>query len=293
MASNVKENWDRLERRKRKARALAEEVLSEVELGNTPIDPIVIAQSERPLLETCGDDFGEDFDGRLEYFAAENKFLLFFNTKYDLRDSPGIHHPRTRFSIAHELGHYFLPDHRDYLMSGGEPHGSLSDFSRSDQIIENEADCFAASLLVPERLLRPRVNSGPLSFKKVGEICTQFNVSLTCCSISSVQVSDFPCALVAIKDGAIDWFVSSEPLIEAGFYPKRGTLSPGARAAWQGYGEGQTIGPSNGIAAGSWFETYDRWGLDSVWVDEEFLNIPTMSVVLGLLKIDEKDLTQS
>ncbi len=51
-------------------------------------------------------DYRSKFDGQIEYHRANNRFLLFYNTKYD-DPQTGEHHPRTRFSFGHELGHYF------------------------------------------------------------------------------------------------------------------------------------------------------------------------------------------
>ena len=47
------------------------------------------------------------------------------------------------FSVAHELAHYFLIAHHNYLKHGGRPHGSKTEFV-SDNNSEREADAFAA-----------------------------------------------------------------------------------------------------------------------------------------------------
>jgi len=47
-----------------------------------------------------------------------------------------------RFSVAHELGHYFLPGHIDAVLAGGgQVHTSRAGFV-SDDKYENEADHF-------------------------------------------------------------------------------------------------------------------------------------------------------
>ncbi len=97
----------------------------------------------------------------MEYHRSRNRFLLLYNTKYDAYLLPGQHHPRTRFSIAHELGHYFLEPHRAYLRRTGKSHPSKGEFL-SDRTIEMEADAFAAGLLMPSALLPygdPRLRS--------------------------------------------------------------------------------------------------------------------------------------
>src|SRR6185369_4065128 len=70
-----------------------------------PIDPLKIARDEYPRLRVGGKNFGNSFDGKLKFVLKERYFALMYNTKYDIGCSLGEHHPRTRFTIAHELGH--------------------------------------------------------------------------------------------------------------------------------------------------------------------------------------------
>lgn len=63
--------------------------------------------------------------------------------------------PRYRFSVAHELGHFVL--HRDYYPSGISDLNEWTDISFDLLSVwsENQANCFAGNLLVPEdRLIR-------------------------------------------------------------------------------------------------------------------------------------------
>jgi len=68
-----------------------------------PIDPLKIVDLERESLRAGGADFKNSFDGKLKYFPKKQRFTLLYNTKYDVGYTAGPHHPRTRFSIAHEL----------------------------------------------------------------------------------------------------------------------------------------------------------------------------------------------
>ena len=191
--------WQAEQRRAEMAGIQADQIVSGLGL-TLPIDPIEIAKSESPLLRIGGRDFRNRYDGLLEYHQSKNRFLLFFNTKYDTGRPPGSHHPRTRFSIAHELGHYFIERHRVYLMTGGQAHGSINEF-RSDKQIEREADSFAASLLMPTHLIKPLVNAGELSASRINELAGLFQTSLTSTAIRSVRVSHFPCGVAGIRNG--------------------------------------------------------------------------------------------
>lgn len=81
---------------------------------------------------------------------------------------------RRRFTIAHELGHWLL--HRDLYEAHPETYGFLPRFQNTDDQgpLEREANCFAAHLLVPNRLLTPVVGAATAS-----ELADIFNVSRT------------------------------------------------------------------------------------------------------------------
>ena len=100
------------------AMRLGEEVVQTLSIIEPPVNPLLIVESEKSI-KPFGDDFGDAFDGRLEYI--EPRYLLFYNTKYNQWPHIGTDHPKVRFTIAHELGHYFLDDHRAYLNKGGKP----------------------------------------------------------------------------------------------------------------------------------------------------------------------------
>src|SRR6266849_7687409 len=119
-------HWQMEQRMQEKAAELAESIIVHHEIVKPPIDPALLARHEGQL-RLIGDDFRNVFDGRFEYHRSKRRFLLFYNTKYDF--SEGQHHPRTRFSLAHELGHFYIDRHRMYLMTGGSPHGSRGEFT--------------------------------------------------------------------------------------------------------------------------------------------------------------------
>ncbi len=81
---------------------------------------------------------------------------------------------RRRFTTAHELGHWML--HRQIYEKDPEQYRYLPRFQHTDGQgpLEQEANAFAANLLVPSRLLRQVVGAAPVS-----EIADIFRVSRT------------------------------------------------------------------------------------------------------------------
>lgn len=287
----TKTTWKEIDARLRHAEKCGEEISSLQSKATLPICPFSIALSERPLLKVVAEDFGEAFDGQLEYHRKQNRFILFLSTKYDAGVEFGEHHARTRFSLAHEFGHYSLEAHRAYLMGDGKPHASASEF-RSDQIVEREADAFAAGLLMPSRLVRPIINRAEPSFDRIANYSNDFQTSIVSTAIRTVQLSDFPCGIGGIKEGCLAWLFVSDPLIESGCYPReRGDEVTGAAAAqWEEFRMGVAGRHAADGAVCDWFRTYDREHLDTVYVSEEYFPVPVVATLLVLLSISEDDL---
>ena len=192
--------------------------------------------------------------------------------------------------MAHELGHYYLEEHRRYLINGGTAHCSNGEFV-TNNLIELEADCFAAGLLTPKKLLSPYLNKGILSFQKICAWAEIFNVSVVSMAVSCIQMSDFPCAIVAFKDGKIKWECISESLFEAGCYPNYAALPYTARAAWSEFtASGNHPTEKKSCKVDQWFNTYGNSRVGNAYFEESYFSIPVMGTLLVLLTADESDL---
>jgi IrrE N-terminal-like domain len=254
-----------------------------------PIDPLEVARSEHPILATGGRDLGELYDGKLKFNKQKKRYLLFYNTKYDKWEPDGRHHPRTRFSIGHELGHYFIDAHRKHLRDGGVAHPSRGEFLSGEQV-EREADAFASSLLLPTHLAEPRLNSGELSIEKIDRVATDFRASLLCTAIRGVRLCDQPCAVAGLREGRIAWMFPSKRLIEAKCYPpgKIELDSPVAKRAWAAFEAGSNERSAEDGLLRHWFKTYARdEELAAVEITEAFMPIRIMKTLVVLLTMDD------
>lgn len=122
---------------------LTRDVLQTHERLSLPVDPFAIAKDED--IQLAPGDYGDGFDARIEFVPEAKRFVIYYRG-----EGTGRPKGRVNFSIAHELGHFFLPHHRELLLAG-DMHNSKSDF-RSTQRREQEADAFAANLLMPREL---------------------------------------------------------------------------------------------------------------------------------------------
>jgi hypothetical protein len=251
-----------------------------------PIDPLAIVKSEVQHLRSAGANLGSRYDGKLEFAPSKQLFLLYYNTKYDDGLEAGRHHPRTRFSIAHELGHYFLDEHHKALRGGKAAHISLSEFRTHDSL-EREADAFASSLLMPTMQIKPLVNARQLSVPRLQEIADVFDTSIVSTAFRSVRLSHFPCAVARIRDGQVAWTFVSDPAFDAGLYPRRGEFPSRAAKPWANCRAGINETSEDEGTADDWFTIYNNDRIEYVPVTEEYISVPVMNMMLVLLTMDE------
>lgn len=100
---------------------LANEIAERYE---APIPLMEIAEEE--LIKVICDDYGRaTFDGLTWFETETDDFYIHLNTNRVRNNRPDT--LKGRFTLAHELGHYFIPFHRQALINGElRPHGSVS-----------------------------------------------------------------------------------------------------------------------------------------------------------------------
>jgi len=189
--------------------AITSEIRAAMQQQAAPIDVLYIAREEGILL--APGNYGEEFNGRIEYHRELGKFILFYP---DIEESRYI--SRVRFSISHELGHYYLPEHRKLLIQG-KPHNSKAGFI-CDNKLEREADFFAASLLLPEKVLREFCSRREFyTLRELIELANLWQTSITSAVIRYVQWTSECCSTVLSQDKKILFYLPSEEAAYCGF----------------------------------------------------------------------------
>ena len=165
--------------------------------------------------------YGDTFDGMLEHKAgrpacrgrAEGRFHIFCNLdRVGEKDSP-----RSRFTLAHELGHYFIDEHRNALTAGRAPaHHSQCDHE-SQNLAEQEADHFAANLLMPHSRFLAKAKSVPVGLAGIISLAKAFGASLTSTAIRYAAADVSPCAVVKWNWGGFAWKWLSSSTFRARF----------------------------------------------------------------------------
>ncbi|AWK05655.1 hypothetical protein HYN56_15975 [Flavobacterium crocinum] len=166
------------------------------------INPEYIATKNS--ISFCYGNYEQYFDGMIEHLNS--KFHIYLNIDR-LKHS---HTVRCRFTFAHELGHYFIDEHRNALSSGLVPaHSSFTNFS-SDKYVEWEADYFASSLLMPKERFRKDCFKKKFSFLLLDQLAKKYQTSLTSTAIKFADIGTHPILIIFGEDNKIKWYWTSE-----------------------------------------------------------------------------------
>jgi Zn-dependent peptidase ImmA (M78 family) len=175
---------------------LAEEVAREHSLRGAVL-PVDIAKGAGLTLSFGA--YGSAFDGMLE--CRQARFHIYCNL--DRVEHPES--PRSRFTLGHELGHYFIDEHRLALLSGRAPaHPSRTEYE-SKNLVEQEADHFASRLLMPTERFLEAARKARLGLGGVLSLAEDFRTSVTSTAIRYAQLDLVPCAVVKWGNEGYAW----------------------------------------------------------------------------------------
>jgi hypothetical protein len=115
---------------------------------------------------------------------------------------------RKRFTIGHEIGHYLIPYHR-----------TLKNVCRSEDIerwhssvasAEREANQFSAELLLPRKLVAPRLGLKDPSLHTISRVASEFSTSLTATIYRYLELTVLACCMIWSEMGRAKWYVRSD-----------------------------------------------------------------------------------
>lgn len=145
-----------------------EELTSSILLSNDmykiPVDVIAIAKAND--IKVFEASLDKKISGAIRYNYSTNSFEILVN-KNDVK-------VRQRFTIAHEIGHFFL--HQEKLKSD-ELHIDIMYRMTNEQ--EKEVDYFAGALLMNKTLLEKVYNEG----SSITELAELFDVSVSAMTV--------------------------------------------------------------------------------------------------------------
>lgn len=178
---------------------LSEDIARE-DCTSGPVSPTRICMAKQ--IKVVHDSYGAgNFDGMLVYY--DGTWVILCNC--DTGNMPET--ARERFTLAHELGHFHIPEHRQRLLTGGQPHGSHSGaFDAAESIEELEADTFAANLLMPPSRFVSRFRSlSQVPLQSIATLRKEFDTSLESTAIQTMRHDGRIVAIAKWANGALAW----------------------------------------------------------------------------------------
>lgn len=183
------------------AAVAAEEVVRRLKISAPPIDPVAIAR-DRGIEVVAKPSSNAGVSGM--FIRIGNEVAIAYATHID-------NVPFQRFSVGHELGHFFLPGHPDAVVDERGVHESRAGFASSNRY-EIEADRFASGLLMPRHLFFPAITTAGQGLAAVITLAALFETSFHATAIRYAQCTRDAVAVVVSSDNRIDHCFMSEAL---------------------------------------------------------------------------------
>lgn len=190
---------------------------------------------------------------------------------------------RERFGIAHELGHLELHRNEDLYPCDS---GSLNDWpiTGRESSIEQEANEFAACLLLPENIFWGICSDLDPSMEAIKGLAEQFNVSIMATARRFVECCDTPAAIVWTERRQIRWFQRNESFEDFGFFINVNSMVEDSTIASRFF-DGEYVPTTTEIVRAS------AWMMEGDYPDlplkEQCLTMPRYEGVLSLLWLED------
>ncbi len=195
--------------------------------------------------------FDAGIEVRFETLNGCEATLVGFENRAIATVTPSPYAGRTRFTIAHEIGHWELHRGRTFRCRVD----ALEENFSSSRDAEKEADTFAAHLLMPSALFKPAIKAmGQPNFKQLGELATSFDTSLTATALRLVGVDTVPAVIACYTQAGLKWHVSAKHVPRRWFL--KGTLDEES-FTYDLVHNGKECSRLGKQSADAWFENQD------------------------------------
>jgi Zn-dependent peptidase ImmA (M78 family) len=239
------------------------------------IDPYILAENNG-ITYSFG-DYSDCFDGLLEW--QRGRFHIYGNANR-IRDKA---YPRARFTFGHELGHFYIDEHRQAMEQGAASVACLTDF-QSENAAEREADFFASHLLMPtERFVSAAkgAGAGVVALRKLTEM---FGASLSSTAIRYAQSDVSPVIAMLWTASTRKWCWSSTQFSELtnNWAFKDPSRLPRDSATVRLLEEPLSTPGARGTTLSTWFPRVRQGGRDDRIMVEDVLPLGNYGVITVL-----------
>jgi hypothetical protein len=186
---------------------------------------------------------------------------------------------RRLFTLAHEIGHYLLPDQQD--RAGPCSRNDIAQWSSKMPVPELEANRFASEILMPEVRIAETLRKEP-QFDFVLQIARNCQTTLTAALYRYVELSNFRIAMVWSTKGRSIWYKASD---EFGRSIELGALS-NETYAYDCFLDRRVPNRLEPVPAKAWL--YSSNLKDDAKILEQSIYLPFYASTLSLLYLKER-----
>ena len=188
--------------------------------------------------------------------------------------------PRINFTLAHELGHYFIPTHLEPLYACNINELVSNWTLDTSSGVEREADIFASQLLLPDKFIDKSIIS---SMNDIISVARTYGTSIPTTAIRMMESSYDIVAFVCCKGKKISW-VSTSRGFKENLTLRNLVRLPLPELSLVNTCIENNIGTYAGkIQAYAWLEDIDD---HSSYIEEEVIFYPTFETAYVLIKAD-------
>jgi hypothetical protein len=253
------------------------------------MDELAIAMKARDFIRLCGplalpvsvDAYAAQIGGVVKTETLqENEDAWSFhdkNGKYRICVNCTHNSRRQRFSACHEVAHVVLKISSDH----SNPSWSYSRRPPG----EVACDVFAAELLLPYKLFKPRVDGADMGFASISALADEFDASLVSTGSRFATFSRELCAFVLSEGGKVRYSARSPQLRDVKAWIRPGSPLPADSYSARLRAGGTPSGPEEAEPV-EWFEDWERDGS----LCEDARHIGQWDQTLTLLWFDDEGL---
>lgn len=159
-------------------------------------------------------EFDDSFLGIIRYDSSikQTPFHIFINQS---KHAYGLENSWTRSTCGHELGHYFIPEHRR-LLESGKSLFHTSDDCHNYTVVEKEAQIFSSHLLMPSTYFSEKSKDFMPGAQSIIGLSKYFNTSILSCAFHYAKSNLIPC--ICIRWNADNKIIArwvSKPLLKS------------------------------------------------------------------------------
>lgn len=255
------------------ARQKGEQIAKQFGFEAFPIDPFKIAEGENIVVEAKEPE-REGMSGCIIFHGEDVGIIYATHIR-----SKGFQ----RFTVAHELGHYFLEGHPEEIQRTAPVHFSKAGFTQGHSSIEIEADHFASGLLMPTHFTREALYGAPIGLEGILHLANAAETSLTSAAIRAAECAPYPMAVIVSQGTQVAYGFMSDSFKRLGqlkFLRKGDPLPDTGTRLFNAVRDNVTQGRSrceqSSLAA--WFG-----GSRDIGLDEEIVGLGSYGFTLSVL----------